>query len=128
MSELYLVGAGRVGKTLAYLLQQQGVKIGGIVCRDFAHAQQAAAWLQQGHACADLTALAQLPPASSVLLATPDDAIAEQCLALVQHGIIQPNMVVWHVSGACSSALLAPAQAAGAVVAISAPHPQFCQC
>ena len=125
MSKLHLVGAGRVGKTLAYLLQQQGVQIGGIVCRHFAHAQQAATWLQQGHACADLTALAQLPPASSVLLATPDDAIAEQCLALVQHGVIRPNMVVWHVSGACSSALLAPAQAAGAVVASAHPIRSF---
>ncbi|WP_308602575.1 hypothetical protein [Massilia sp. Dwa41.01b] len=67
---------------------------------------------------------AELRPAAVWMLAVNDDAIAPLCAELAAAGLLQ-GATVFHCSGAKSSAELAPARAAGAVVASVHPIRSF---
>lgn len=110
---LNLIGAGRVGQTLARLWYGTGTfTIGGIVTRSAASAQAAKAWIGSGHA---LGSLRELRAAPLWMLAVPDAAIAETAQALAEHAQSQrlPPATVFHCAGATGSELLAPLAALG---------------
>ncbi len=113
---LNLVGAGRVGKTLARLWQQAGrLQIQDVLTASPASAQSAVEFIGAGHAVCDLTAMR---PAELWMIATPDAqiaAMAKQLAALQDrhtHGIAAAP-IVFHASGALGSDQLAPLQALG---------------
>jgi predicted short-subunit dehydrogenase-like oxidoreductase (DUF2520 family) len=120
---LNIVGAGRVGQTLGRLLHHaQLVEIGGVVARDLSRAKAACDFIGAGVPLADTKAC----PASTItLISTPDGEIASVCATLCMAGVLTSGSVVFHVSGAHSSEILASAAAAGAATASIHPVKAF---
>ncbi len=114
MQTLNIIGAGRVGQTLARLWQQHGVLAPQhVLTRSAASAQAACAFMGAG---TPVTQLAQMRSADVWMLAVPDAQIAAVAGALADHasathGYRQP--IVFHCSGAQSAARLAPLAALG---------------
>lgn len=116
---LNLVGAGRVGQTLAHRWQHQRCfAIQDVLTTSLASAQAACGVIGAGHAVASPAALRQ---ADVWMLAVPDAHIASSAQALADAvpdgaaGAVAP--VVFHCSGAQSAQALAPLAARGWQVA-----------
>lgn len=119
---LTLIGAGHLARTLGRVLSHAGVfRIGQVRSRTQASAAAAVAFIGAGEA---LAPSARLHPAGAYLLAVPDDQIAAACAALAQEVALE-GALVFHCSGAKSSAELAVARAAGASVASIHPVRSF---
>jgi predicted short-subunit dehydrogenase-like oxidoreductase (DUF2520 family) len=118
---LNLVGAGRVGRTLARLWQRQGtLRVQAVLTRSPESAAAAVAAIGAGQAHASLDAM---PPADVWLLAVPDTRIAPVAAALAATGA--PAAIAWHASGFLPAAEAAPLQAAGWSVASAHPALSF---
>ena len=109
---LNIIGAGRLGKTLAYLWQQSGlVRIQAVCNRSMTSSQRAVDFIQAGQAYTDY---AQLPEADVWLLACSDDQISDCCQQLCQQHTFTGQAIMLHCSGALTAqAVLAPAQILG---------------
>lgn len=116
---LNVLGAGKLGTTIAFLLQQQHlVRVAGICNSSLASARNAASFIGVG---TPVACIAELPAADITLIATPDDRIESCCQALVQESNLKQGSIVLHCSGALSSDVLSVAQAAHC--AIASVHP-----
>lgn len=112
---LSIIGAGRVGKTLARLWLESGsVEIGQIMNRSLASAAAAAKFIGHGVPVDDWQAL---EPAELVMLATSDSALGVCASRLAASGILAQGTIVFHCSGASAVQTLDPAERAGAHVA-----------
>ena len=135
MKILNIIGAGRLGQTLAHLWHAHAVfNIGAVCTRSVASAQAAVAFIQAGsphvfnslNNLNDLNHLNDLPPADVWLLACPDDQLQACCEALAASGALQNEPVVLHCSGALTSAaVLSSAMDRGAQVASVHPIKSF---
>jgi predicted short-subunit dehydrogenase-like oxidoreductase (DUF2520 family) len=117
MHTLNLIGAGRVGRTLAHLWHRCGaLAIGDVHTRSLASAQAACAFVGAGRA---VERTDQMQPADVWMLAVPDAQIASAAHALAQcareHGWAPAQ--AFHCSGALASDVLQPLQALGWQVA-----------
>lgn len=122
---LTVIGAGRVGKTLARCLHRQAlVTVIDVVTQSSASAHAAAVFIGAGTAQWQFDALAD---ATIFMLAVPDDQIALCCEQLVASGKLGPHSVVFHCSGALPSSALLAATKAGAVAASLHPIRSFAQ-
>jgi predicted short-subunit dehydrogenase-like oxidoreductase (DUF2520 family) len=102
---LAIVGAGRVGRTLARRLRELGWHIGPVVTRSRATARAAVRAIGEGIPVAPLTR--QVLAAEVVLMATPDSAVAEVAAQLARQGGEEwRGKVVLHTSGSLSAAAL----------------------
>lgn len=106
---LNIIGAGRVGQTLARLWQQQHTfTLQGVACRTLASAQAACGFIGGGSP----TALCDMPAAQVWMLAVPDSDIAAVAQQLAHHAAAgpasTPPAVVFHCAGATGSELLQP--------------------
>lgn len=100
---LNLIGAGRVGRTLARLWHTQGVlQVQDVLTTSAASAQAAVDFIGAGRAVTDLAAM---QPADLWLLAVPDRQIAAsaQALAAVVASTQSAPALAFHASGALSS-------------------------
>ena len=114
-----LIGAGHVGSTLGRLFAASGaLHVQDVLTRSTASAQDAIAFIGAGRAVTDLAALR---PADVVMLAVSDDQIEAVCGVLA----VAPGTVVFHCSGAKSSAALAAARSLGALTASVHPVRSF---
>jgi predicted short-subunit dehydrogenase-like oxidoreductase (DUF2520 family) len=110
--DVAIVGAGRVGTALGVRLRRSGHRIVATTGREATFARTRAY----------LGAVPVLPAAEAarraelVLIATPDDAIAPTCVAIVEGAGLTTGGIVCHVSGATGLDALAPAEAVGATV------------
>jgi predicted short-subunit dehydrogenase-like oxidoreductase (DUF2520 family) len=120
---LTLLGAGRLGRTLARLWAERGVfTIGDVVTLSPDSAAAAVRFIGQGRPVAsggDVTL------GDVLLLALPDDRIGASAAALATHARLPPDTVAFHCSGALDAGLLAPLRAAGAAVASVHPMHSF---
>ena len=110
---LNLIGGGRVARVLARLFASSAVlTVQDVLTRSQASADEAVGFIGAGRAAA---ALAQMRPAAVWMLAVSDDQIASVCgqLAAV-HDL--SGAVVFHCSGAQSSAALAGSGGANASI------------
>lgn len=100
-----IVGAGRVGLTLARALTRSGasVRLLGRTARPAATPEVELDWHDA------------LAAAGLVMIAVPDDAIAEVVGMLTMTNAIRPGSVVLHTSGLHDSSVLEPLAARGAV-------------
>lgn len=115
MLTLSFLGCGRAGRVLGHLWHRGGVfRIGQILTRSPASAAGAVRSIGGG---TPLESPAGLAPADAVLLATPDRFIADAAARLAGSGAI-----VFHLSGALSSALLRDAGIGGPVASIHPAH------
>lgn len=121
---LNIIGAGRLGKTLAYLWHQSGqVRIQAVCNRSMASSQRAVDFIQAGQACNDY---AQLPEADVWLLACSDDQLSDCCRQLCQQHNFSGQEIMLHCSGALTAQeVLAPAQALGLHIASIHPIKSF---
>lgn len=111
---LNLIGAGRVGQTLARLWTQAGVfAVQDVLTTSLASAQTACEFIGAGNPSPNLDAMR---PADLWLIATTDARIAASAASLARHAVAmesQLGTIAFHCSGALSAAELAPLAALG---------------
>jgi len=116
-----VVGAGRVGQTLARALRRRGYRIGAVVTSSPRTARQAVRFIGAGFAAANPNS--GIAAADIVLLTTPDRRIAEVGRTLARLGANWRGRVVLHTSGAMSSRDLKALRRRGA--AVGSCHPIY---
>ncbi len=118
-----IIGAGNLGKNLAFALQRHGVgELGAICNRNLQSALAATAAVGAGLAVGQL---AELVPAQLTFITTPDDVIASVVTTLVSEKILSAGSTVVHCSGALSSEVLMPLQDSGCYIASMHPLKAF---
>jgi predicted short-subunit dehydrogenase-like oxidoreductase (DUF2520 family) len=112
-----LIGGGQLGRAMGRLFTTSGaLAVQDVLTRSQASADGAVAFIGAGRAVADLAALR---PAALTMLAVSDDQIEALAAALAPR--LVPGSVLFHCSGAKSSAALAAAAARG--VHVASVHP-----
>ena len=112
--EVSIIGAGRLGTTLAVALSRRGYSIRSIVSRRAQSARKAAKLLDGNPQVLAANKLHSLPPADLFLITTPDDQIAAVAAELSSLGIDpKRKQTALHTSGALSSEVLAPLRLKG---------------
>jgi len=110
-----VVGAGRLGSSLALALRTAGAQLEGFTARTPEGRARAESWLG-GRAAAHLKELASCSP-HLYIVAVPDDAlpgVAHELGGELRRGTAPSVPVVAHTSGAISVAILSPCEQAGA--------------
>jgi len=114
-----IIGAGRVGTTLAYLLKQGGYSIGGMSCRSEEAARRAVEFVSGGVPYGDSSQA--VGDSDIVLITTPDEAIGQVARQLGSARIDWKGRITYHCSGCLSSDILSPLAELGS--AIGSIHP-----
>jgi len=120
--EIAIVGGGKVGTALGYLLSRKGFMITAVACRSGESAQAAQAYTG-GLATTDVVEAAR--SASIVFISTKDDQIEEVCCRIAQGGGFRSDGFVFHFSGALSLDCLNPAKESGAATGSIHPLQSF---
>ncbi|MFZ3218255.1 MAG: DUF2520 domain-containing protein [Candidatus Acidiferrales bacterium] len=108
-----IVGAGRLGRTLARRLHRRGWRIVAVVTRSAPHSRAAVRAIGAGTPFAALTR--HVLRADVILLATPDDALAAVAQELAQlAGKNCRGKIILHTSGALDRGVLRPLAQLGA--------------
>jgi len=107
-----IVGAGRVGPVLGAALANAEHAVVGVTAVSEAGRDRAGAMLPGAPV---LTTPELVERSELVLLAVPDDQLAELVRGLAEAGIWQPGQLVVHTSPDHGVEVLAPARAAGAI-------------
>ena len=117
-----IIGLGKVGAAIGFLLQQAGYDIVAVSARRQETLENHRNFLSGKPFlnAADAACLGEL-----ILITTQDDNIANACDEIVQKGALQKDAKVIHMSGAGGIELLASAQHAGASVASIHPIQSF---
>lgn len=113
-----IIGAGRVGGAVGYLLSRAGYTITA-AARTAGSAQKAAAFIGAKRSETDVSNAARA--ADIIFITTPDGAIKDTCRILAKSGAIKPGALVIHMSGAHSLDLLESAGEVGALRAVIHP-------
>jgi predicted short-subunit dehydrogenase-like oxidoreductase (DUF2520 family) len=119
MLTLNIIGAGKLGRTLARLWQQQNIfSIGSLCNRTVESAQAAREFIGGGQVVSDI---GSMPDADCWLIATGDQNIPKVAVQLAEHLVTsnQNPPLVFHCSGALGAEILAPCKPA----AIASAHP-----
>lgn len=125
MRLLNIVGPGRVGRTLGVLWRRAAVfEIQDVIATTEARARSAVEYLGAGSPGAQMR---QARAAAVWMLSTPDDEIVNCARTLAEMGILRERDIVFHCSGALSSAELELAARCGARVASVHPLKSFAQ-
>lgn len=103
--DVAIVGAGKTGRALGKLAHRAGYRIGPVVCRTRAHAEEAVAFIGAGSPGTEPRG------AALTLVAVPDGAIAEVARALQA----APGAVVAHTCASLGADALRPHRPAGAL-------------
>ena len=107
--EVSIIGAGRLGTTLAVALSGKGYSIRSVVARRTSSARKAAGFLDGETQALAVKQLDLLRPARLFLIATPDDQIPRVAAQLARREVERsPKPTALHTSGALSAAALAP--------------------
>jgi predicted short-subunit dehydrogenase-like oxidoreductase (DUF2520 family) len=125
MKTFNLIGAGRVGRTLASLWKRvHAFSIQDVLSGTPQGARSAVTFIGEGRA---VSALECMRAADIWMLTPPDSKIAACCSALAASGLLRKGDIVFHCSGALSSEELAPAGERGANVASVHPLKSFAE-
>ena len=101
MPVLSCIGAGRLGKTLCYLLSKE-LRIGQIINPTIASGRRAVDFIGSGEAATIKT----LKKADIWLIATPDKDIEWAAKQLLAADVLQPDNIIFHCSGLLPSSIL----------------------
>jgi predicted short-subunit dehydrogenase-like oxidoreductase (DUF2520 family) len=107
-----IIGCGRVGIHLAVFLSRQGYVPAAFASRTRESAQKAKDFVQNGAVFNDGAQAAK--GCELIFITTPDTRIEPVCEQVAQADGFNENSVVFHLSGALSSQILASARNAGA--------------
>lgn len=118
-----MIGAGRLGKNIAYALTTtQDTKLGSVCNLNFQNSLRACKEIGSGTA---VRSLKELPKSDVTWITCNDDAIDPVVTQLSQNFILKPGSIVVHCSGALNSTLLAPLRDQGCSVASFHPLKAF---
>ncbi len=106
-----IIGAGRVGSSVGFLLNQAGYAVTSVAARSAASAGKAAAFIGAGKPSTDVVSAAV--GADVVFITTPDRVIRDVCETIVAAEVLKPDALVVHMSGAHSLGLLDAAKRSG---------------
>lgn len=113
MKTINIVGAGRLGKTLARLWSENGVfKINDVFCTTIESAEDAVAFIGDGRA---VFSLKEISLADIYLIATPDQQIKALCKSISNTQVCTDRIFI-HCSGSLSSDVLKCAKDFGAFI------------
>jgi predicted short-subunit dehydrogenase-like oxidoreductase (DUF2520 family) len=119
-----IVGAGRLGRALGGSLRRLGWRIGPVVTRSAAHSRAAVLAIGAGKPLATLTS--EVMDADVILLATPDDVLADVARQLAKlAGHKCRGKIVLHGSGALDNKVLQPLARCGAATGSIHPMQTF---
>ncbi|HEV2836641.1 MAG TPA: Rossmann-like and DUF2520 domain-containing protein [Pyrinomonadaceae bacterium] len=110
--QVSIIGAGRLGTTLAVALESKGYSIGSLVARRAQRARRAAALLERKAEALGANQIGSLAPSDLFLITVPDDQIAGVAAQLGTLNFDSKPTAV-HTSGALSSEVLSPLRAKG---------------
>lgn len=120
---LNIVGCGRAGRTLGRLWAERSVfRIGDVLNRSGASADDAVTFMGAGRRIEET---AQMRPADLYMIGTPDDQLVNAGRALATTGLLASGTIVFHLSGATRTEVLAPVRVAGALAASVHPVKSF---
>jgi predicted short-subunit dehydrogenase-like oxidoreductase (DUF2520 family) len=123
MTTLNIIGPGKVGKTLGYLLTQKANFIlNTILGRSLNSSTQTQTLINAGTV---ISKYEELLPADVYLLSVSDDQLPQVVAKLSTQKIVQPGNIIFHCSGSLSSELLRPLQQQGALIASVHPIKSF---
>ncbi len=114
-----IIGAGRVGSSVGFLLNNAGYVVTAVATRSRASAENAAAFIGRGEPVVDIARAAA--GADIVFLTTPDRFIQEVCGKISAAGALKSGALILHMSGAHSLDLLEAARTAGGYRAVIHP-------
>jgi predicted short-subunit dehydrogenase-like oxidoreductase (DUF2520 family) len=123
MKSFAVIGAGKLGTTLAHALHQKGFDLRALVCRTAKSARESAVIAGGGRPLTDMVEAAGT--SDTVFLCVPDDAIKPAAAALARAPVDWRGKTVIHTSGLVSSGALAPLKRRGASVASFHPVQAF---
>lgn len=115
MLKVAIIGAGKVGTAIGYLLKKSGYSIAGIASRTLDSARKARTFIGEGVVTTDLKSVAS--NASIIFITTSDGAIEEVCRKIASQGGFRKGSVVFHMCGALPSSILNSAKRKGAYIA-----------
>jgi len=118
-----VIGAGRLGTSLARALAASGVRIMGLACLTRGEAEESRLLIGEGTLFEDNAAAAA--GADFVLITVPDQAIAGTAAEMAEGGGDWNDRLVWHCSGLLPAAALDPLRELGADTAASHPVQTF---
>ncbi len=114
-----IIGAGRIGSSVGFLLSRAGYRIVSVMTRSIASASMAAGFIGAGEPTTNMTTA--VAGADIVFITTPDRVIKEICNTAARSNGLRARAVVIHTSGAHSLDLLDSAKACGAYRAVMHP-------
>ncbi len=114
-----IIGAGRVGGSVGFLLARAGYTVTAVAARSMATAEKASVFIGAGEPLTDVKKAAS--KAGIVFITTPDSAIREVCDEIASGNGFRPGSIVIHTSGAHTIGLLQSARTAGAYRAVIHP-------
>jgi predicted short-subunit dehydrogenase-like oxidoreductase (DUF2520 family) len=117
-----ILGLGKVGTAVGFLLRQAGYRIVAAAGRSKASLSQGIVYTG-GRPYLNFSEAALT--ADCIIITTPDDAIAQVCERISKEGSVKPGTKVIHMSGAGGLDLLASARDVGAHVACIHPLQSF---
>lgn len=115
MKKIAIIGAGKVGTAMGYLLREHGYCIVGVASRTIDSAKKAIDFIGEGEASNNLKNTAK--KAEIVFITTSDGAIKGVCKKVASEGGFHRGSIVFHMSGALPSKVLSSARDAGARIA-----------
>lgn len=114
MKKLYFIGAGKVGTSLAYLLNKKGYKIIGIASRNLKSAEASASFIGE-----NITATNDIyifiEEADIIFITTNDDAIPFVVKDIAENCDINEGQVFIHTSGSLPSKVFEPLEIKGGI-------------
>jgi predicted short-subunit dehydrogenase-like oxidoreductase (DUF2520 family) len=110
--EVAIIGAGRLGTTLAVALSRKSYTITSLVARNVSSARKSATLLDKDAQVLAAKNLDALLPADLYLITTPDDQIAAVAAQLTEV-TTRNKPAALHTSGALSGAVLSPLREKG---------------
>jgi predicted short-subunit dehydrogenase-like oxidoreductase (DUF2520 family) len=121
--EFSMIGAGRLGTSLAVALVRRGWRISLIVDNDPRAAREARRIVGAGRASAALRPASK--PGDVIIIAVPDEAISAAAAILARSGIAWTGRTVFHTSGLLPARALVPLRRKGARTASLHPIQAF---
>lgn len=123
MKSLTVIGAGRVGSTLAHLWVQKKVfTVTNILNRSVESAERACGFIGEGKV---RQSFSRLSKADFIMLACRDDKIESISADLSVSGVVREGTIVFHLSGAHAANALKGMKEQGAFVASAHPVKSF---
>ena len=122
---IVILGAGRLGAALAYLIRDAGYPIAAITA---GHRETAVAFSQASGIAAVFDNAAAASLGDVIILTVPDRVILAVLTDLLDGGRLRRGQILLHTSGAATGEILAPAREFGVAVGSMHPLQSFADC